>query len=115
MTTITRAMKVLITKMVVNADGQVAFYGCTENGEIPDRFYSYPQLNGTDPTVEGYLMQLYSVLEMEGVETWAERNNAEEVEIDAIGAFREKYLPQPQGARWFVDKKGGCRSQTREA
>ena len=93
-------LKVLLTTKVINAlhnDSQ--FFGVTESGDIPDRFYKYPLVNGTE--VEGYCIKLYPVLDTPDIESWILDNDAEEVQIETTDDFREQHLPS--SVRWFVD------------
>ncbi len=92
-------LKVIVTQKIIKADtGAIEWRCCTENGIVPERFYEYPDENG-DMT----LMKVYPVWDMDGVETWGERMNSEEVEVWSTDWFEAEHMPR--NARWFIDKR----------
>ena len=95
-------LKILLVQKVVSALYDTAkFFGIIVGEEIPDRFYRYPLVNGTE--IEGTCIQIYPVMEIKGVESWAIDNNAEEVEIQDVSDDFHQHLPK--NVRWFVDLK----------
>lgn len=95
-------LKILVIRKVINGLHNTSeFFGLTVDGAVPERFWAYPYLNGDE--VEGFMVNAYPVQNAPGVEAWAERNNAEEVNIEACDDFLEQHTPKD--VRWFVDKK----------
>lgn len=96
-------LKILITKKVIESlQCTVMFFGVTDDGTVPDHFWAYPNTNETE--VEGEnLIQVYPVMDVTGVETWAQDNDAEEVQVWSSDEFQEQHMPL--NVRWFVDKK----------
>lgn len=96
-------LRILIIRMVVDAsNNQASYFGVLEDGTVPERFFAYPNVNGTG-IEDNCLIKVYPVMNVEGVETWGERNNAEEVSVWSSDDFQEKHMPK--NVRWFVDKR----------
>jgi hypothetical protein len=97
-----KMLKILIVQAVIESLQCItSYFGCLEDGTVPDRFWAYPRVNGTE--VEGHLIKVYPVMNIAGVETWAQDNEAEEVSVWSSDEFQERHMPKD--VRWFVDKK----------
>lgn len=93
--------KLILVKLEIDAlHSNHTWYATTENGTVPERFYAFPNSNG-----DYGLIKVTPVINIEGIETWTEDNSLEEVEVDLLEDFAEKYIPRYKDCRWFAEKK----------
>jgi hypothetical protein len=87
----------LVKKEIYAISNEVLWFATTENGQVPERFYSAPDRNG-----DFTLIQLHPVLNVEGIEYWINDISFEEVLVEILDDFKPNV---PKDCRWFVDKK----------
>lgn len=91
--------KLTLVKLEISAlHSEHTWYATTENGTVPEKFYVH--LDEDSP-----LIRIIPVLNIEGIETWSEDDNFEEVEVDFLEDFVEKYIPRYKDCRWFTQRK----------
>lgn len=89
-------LKVAIVKVIQDSFGQ-KFFAQTEDGEVPSGFPAFPDHND-----EECLIKIFPVFDEEGIQSYGEKMNSEEVEV----CLWAEGIDLPQGVRWFARRKG---------